>query len=195
MSRKFRFWVCALLVLILVFTTMSCSYKKFTLREGYSHFSFAYPANYENVLIDTIGTYTDAAFQRSMLEEQYEDSWIGLTIREPSPKSGQIDAKTSIEYDIENFSNNDNFQLLERSQVTVAGIKAEKFVCAFTRYPNWEYVEDTKDIKEASTIFWWGVSFDYNGLIWDIYMGSIEKTAESDKQIFDHIIETFRILK
>jgi hypothetical protein len=77
-----------------------------------------------------------------------------------------------------------NFELLEQSAVTVAGIEAELIayqVDGFFAGPALEY-----RVR---------VSFDHEGLHWDIDASADIDMAEMVRQDFNHVIETFEILE
>ena len=77
-----------------------------------------------------------------------------------------------------------HFQLLERSNVTVSGVQAELIayqVDGFFVGPDLEYC--TK------------LSFDYNGLQWDIESEAGINMSAMIRADFDHVVETFKILE
>jgi len=91
------------------------------------------------------------------------------------------------------------FQVLERSSVNISGISAEQVVYAYDEFSVRNPLPDAplKGTPSGSSLIWVGraIFFDHDGLVWFIRMKSIEEAAEKTKLDFEHLIETFRILK
>lgn len=93
-------------------------------------------------------------------------------------------AEVRINDSISNWGKWPNFQLLERSNVSVSGIPAELIayeVDGFFVGPDLKYCTQ--------------VSFDYNGLQWDIEAEAGINMSEMVRTDFDHVVETFKILE
>jgi len=181
------------MLLIAVIMSSGCSgYKRFTLREGDAHFSFHYPKDYKNALTDIGSGYTWVTFERLLPDEVQAVSWFTVTVDKAGTGRGEYtDAKDALEYDISIRSKLDNYQLLERSPVSVAGVAGEQLIWSHFSFS--PYIKGESP-KETKPMFSRHVYFDHGGLIWGISMTSIEKMAEETEQYFEHLLETFRIL-
>jgi len=191
----------------------SCQeYKTFTLEEkeeGKARFSFQYPACYENntayiyagiLYLET--DYPDVSFTRYSPEESWT-SWLlvyvydpGSSMRDRPDWGDSTDIETVIEADISHLTTkHDSFQLLERSSISVDGIPAEQIICYYV-YSELDFfhVGNVGTIEYPTPLVSRMTYFAYDGLIWKIWLASVEDTAEADKAVFEHILKTFKIL-
>ncbi|UCB43223.1 MAG: hypothetical protein JSV77_00835 [Dehalococcoidales bacterium] len=192
------------MVFSLVAITPGCDssmegYRTFTFNKV-AHFSFEYPAHYK----------------KTSAGAEVEDKIIHIGFRDKVPSKGidagfimirvegagitYPDATAALEHtlsifvDQEPYDENDEQApglLLERSNITVAGIPAELIV--------YSYGFDL--IREESTglvVYLMRIArevyFDYSGLIWKIEIESDEDRAEEAEADFEHLLETFQIL-
>lgn len=93
-------------------------------------------------------------------------------------------AATRIEETLSDSSKWPNFKLLERSMVTVAGVEAE-----LVAYQVDGFFVPPPLLYEAQ------VSFDHNGIQWDIVAKADMDMSETVRADIDHIIKTFLILE
>jgi hypothetical protein len=119
----------------------------------------------------------------------YVPASIRIDVYDPSPSStAPQNALGRIEGTLSDHAKWDNFELLERSPVTVSGIEGEliyyvtDWVGLFpsTEGPKLEYIKQ--------------VFFDYDGLIWNIKAMSRMEIDHRVMDDFEHLIETFQIL-
>jgi hypothetical protein len=192
------------------------NYNKFTLREGDARFSFEYPTNYEEMVTYlhvgdetpayVFGRYTAVSFDRSIVEENQllERSYLHVAAREASSLDNS-DAKAALEDEIAKFAtskNNRDFEIIDRSPVTIAGVVGERVefsYCQFQSDPFIEYEGPYVELPITSIVRY--VCFDHDGFVWSIFLESwpifLESTeglAEEDGVHFEHILETFTIL-
>lgn len=188
------------MILISVVMSSGCSsYKRFTLREGDAHFSFEYPGNYEEVLTHVYSGWAAVSFDHELVEEDWiiESSYLRVDVYEAG-RRGNPDAEAALESAITRIATEEyysDFEILERSSVSIAGVKGEQ--CTLS-YCYREEIPATDDegpfLKLPALMTVRCVYFDYNGFIWEIWLRSTEGFAEEDKAHFEHIIETFEIL-
>ncbi len=188
MGKRRGLFLTALLILSLLFSITSCEssgYNKYTQRKGIAHFSFEYPESYEESSYYIDSDYTSISHARWQNDDWLE-SWFKVRVFEVG-WAGYLDATDLLEHNIQ-LGTEEDYQILERSSIIIAGIKGEKLISSYT--------PDTyeSDLKEPTLLINRKVYFDYNGFIWEISMISIEKVAEADEPGWEHLLETFRIL-
>ena len=81
-----------------------------------------------------------------------------------------------------------NFQLLERSPITVSGVEGELVVYLVDKLMPIP-VEDGKNLEYVRAVY-----FDYNDLTWEIVAKCNQEIMEQVIADFEHIVETFKIL-
>lgn len=194
MHKRLGLFLLVLLILLSsVFIFTGCSgYTRFTLREGDAHFTFEYPKDYDEKYVSIVSIFTRMTFCRSLLEEDWIDSWFRVRVSKVGWWSSYPDAKATLEADIlwsaDTF---EDYQILERSPVSVAGVEGEQVISSYTAEhddPHADYF-----MKEGLTVNR-DIYFDHNGFIWEITMMSIEEMAEADEAVWEHILKTFKIL-
>lgn len=104
-------------------------------------------------------------------------------------KSKTHSAKTLIEFYIQRESERTGYSMLERSQITVSGITAE--YAYFT--DDWMAVRPASG--EPPLNYYLCAYFDYHGFIWQIECTSDSEIYKQAKDDFEHVIQTFKILK
>ena len=182
-------------------------YCTFTERNEMCSFSFDYPPYYnqggarnnldyirpyvafsligplENIVLivpdpdnDTVGTVTSS----------YAPAYIeGMVI---TPKDDSSDAKSRLDSWISDLERWDNYELFERSSVTVSGIEGELIYYVV----DWILLVpagEGPDLKYVREVY-----FDYDGLIWKLKATSEFEMVDQVKADFEHILETFQIL-
>jgi hypothetical protein len=186
---SYRWWGCIALALLLLLSVAGCyGYKKYTQRDGIAHFSFEYSEDYKESYIDLLPAYTSVGYDRWQ-----NDGWFDSGFRVGVYKSGWGDyqkASDLLDHDIQfGYDSKEDYQILERSPISIDSIKGELLISSYTPGESHE-----SDLKEPTLLINRTVYFDYKGLIWEINMISIEKVAEADEPIWEHLIETFKIL-
>ena len=186
---SYRWWGCIALALLLLLSVAGCyGYKKYTQRDGIAHFSFEYSEDYKESYIDLLPAYTSVGYDRWQ-NDGWFDSGFYVRVFETGWNDYK-DATDLLEKNTQRLSDSyKDYQILERSSVTVDNIKGEKLISSYTPGESHE-----SDLKEPTLLINRRVYFDYEGLVWEIMMISIEKVAEADEPIWEHLIETFKIL-
>jgi hypothetical protein len=197
---------------VLVMTSCSFSdsgFKSVTIENELCHYSLEYPAQYDKEIWDNFDfkvPYTELALIAPTISE---------VIEVPDPSSGEITTVTgytspafihvivsdSKEYWGESYSATDrlegvledeakweNYELLERAPLTVAGIEGEMvtyLVDKLMPVPR----EDGQRLEYHRAVY-----FEYDGLIWVIEAGCNQEIMEEVRADFEHIVETFTIL-
>ena len=198
-KRWRRCWLHTGLLLLLVALSIqsgcdSSGYKTFTLEEGIGHFTFEYPARYEVELV----------------EERSDLGYTSVTLSGPGPnlKKGGMDytffdvfvdetndyspdAGVALQHTLALVSEWPDYQFLEQSTVSVAGVEGQQVVYFYDRGVR-EYPEDPE--PEPLPTIMRDVYFDHSGLIWLLAIRSNQAVAEDANVIFEHILETFKIL-
>jgi len=184
------------LTMVLIASSGCSGYQRFTLREGDANFTFTYPREYENTLTDTSLGWPWVTFNRSLLEEGWVDSSIVVNASELGHLRGHTSARATInDFIITVFKEAHELRVISRSPVTVSGVEGEQIVCAYIQFPSYyDHIKGEGDVKEKTPAIFRKVAFENDGMIWEIGMMSIEEVAEADEEIFNHILETFRIL-
>jgi hypothetical protein len=191
----------------------SCShdvYKKITIENELGSYSLEYPSHYEKNIWDNLEfkiPYTYLLFEGTVRKETAEvfdpgtgeiktvvgergTSEIGVTISNYKVYFGQsYSAADEIEEVLKDMAKWENFQLLERSPITVSGVEGELIVYLVDKLMPVP-VEDGKNLWYIRVAY-----FDYNDLTWEIEMKCNQDIQEEVMAYFNHIIETFKILE
>ena len=210
-NRRFHLHIMllgALLIGTLVLAACSRSespseYKTLTVRNYIANFSFEYRAYYNDLdgpgIEDSASnrfTYVDILAPKTYetmgnpepggdgtVDMTYVPAYIEISAAD-AQKYPTRPAAVRINDSISNWGKWPHFQLLEHSNVTVSGVQAELIayqVDGFFVGPDLEYC--TK------------LSFDYNGLQWDIESEAGINMSAMIRADFDHVVETFKILE
>lgn len=179
-------------------------YKTLKVENYIAHFSCEYPDYYNDMegpnIVDKTAhkyTYVNVFAPKKYKQTYYQGpgSTGGEVVFEYIPATIGIkaaDANTypewpasdRIEESINDWGKWPNFKLLERTAVMVSGIQAELIAYEVDGF-----------IMEPPILYKVEVSFDHNGLQWDISAKGGIDTADMLRADFDHVIETFRILE
>ena len=201
MNRKTQFWFKLMVVMTLLVVSLApvaCAakeqgaYKKLVLREGIAHFSFEYPSTYDEPTVSPTGRFTSVVSGRKLTGANGNDPVLDIYVTE----GGDLrpDAKTSLEkalnrYETEIFK---DFKLIERSSITVLGVRTEQIVYTYSGgYPG----TGISDRGIPAPFMGREVFFDYNGMVWNITISSLLEESETARADFEHILQTFKILK
>jgi hypothetical protein len=216
-NRYLLYLVLALLALILATTgfAVSCEngcksgYKAFAFGEDdvrftiggvileHPLFTFEYPCSFGLVDINRFPDFvyssdvTAVDFTRYEEGNTFPEETIELRVHKPGIW-GDTDAKTSVDNVIASDSGNpdyQNFQILERTVVNVDDIPAEYVTYSYHRPAKEGFGFST---QERVIRF---VAFDYEGFLWKLKMNCFVESAEETEPYFDHLIETFDIIK
>jgi hypothetical protein len=196
-------WLCdwldvKLVVLLIGLVTLTgCSsnaFETFTLEEGIGHFTFEYPERYE---VEKVETRSDLGYTHVILSGSVSNpekggidyTFIGVFIEETSAyfPSAEVTLETSL---AEASQHLPDYQLLEQSTLSVAGVEGQQIVYYYDRgvyYPE-------EPVQEPIPTVMRKVYFDHSGLIWSISIRSNQAAAETAQADFEHLLETFQIL-
>lgn len=167
----------------------SGEYHTFVMKGGLAKFSFEYPSTYELADINSNRDGGNDVTLYGPYVQSAEETCI--TIHVGKPEDGQAGYLCYLEDFLRFEASSPEFKLLERFGVTVAGNPGEEVVCSYLNYRGNEAM--AKGIPPAPFVDR-QVMFNHDGLVWDIFMKGLESTAEADKAIFEHLLETFKIL-
>ena len=197
--------------MILISVVISCSNSdhsstpsytnctRFTLSEGDAHFSFEYPRDYEERVTHVDPGWTMMYSARELVEEDWviESSLLMVDVYEAG-LLGNPDAEAALESEITRIATHEHyidFEILDRSSVSIAGVKGEQCVFSYYYPEKAPSFDEGPILKLPATIIVRCVYFDHNGYIWGIRLSSTEGLAGEDEAHFEHILETFKILE
>jgi hypothetical protein len=173
------FRIVSITILLLVFSLASiscnkCGYTKYIREKGEPQFSFEYPKCYmrggpENM---SRGAVIDLAQYFGM--GVIYDLTIEISSQPP-------DAQNVLVNYITKYQDNTDYKVLERSLVIIDN--QEQNMTVFSYYDN-EFGVITKKL----------VIFDYHGWVIKMDAASSEKYEKENRTVFDHILQTFKIL-
>jgi len=200
-------------LLTLPATLIACShewYSRIEIENELGSYSFEYPKNYRQEIRDNLEYNPPYAYLilvgPTMVEKaevmdpgtgriktvtgKRVASSITVTISKYKNYFGETySAVDRIESLLEDEAKWEHFKLIERSPLTISGSQGELVVYLVDKLmpiPR----EDGKNLEYVRAVF-----FDYNKLTWEIEAKCNEDIQERVKADFDHIIDTFKILK
>jgi hypothetical protein len=97
-----------------------------------------------------------------------------------------------LEKEISRWEDEPEFKVLERTEVEISGIPAEKVVLTYKYFPT--DVGLGYATEELEYIIQRSIFFDCDGFIWWIEEQSNIEVAEVHKVHFEHVLQTFSIL-
>jgi hypothetical protein len=217
LKNKYRItFICLLLLSILMLSGCGRNgYRTFTTKNSFCQFSFEYPSAYSD---DNRNWLTRLISPPLNIKEKYFSITFayprkGYRMVNPDPDNKQSNPVTvyhepaSIHIFVSESDNYTaktlvgkllnaearwaNYNLLERSNIQVSGISAEyaHFVSS-SLLPMRPGPGEDIPLKH----YIWAY-FDYNGLIWQIEVESEGEMAEQARFDFEHVIQTFKIIK
>ncbi len=199
--------------------TTNQTYRNFTVKNKMTSFSFEYPAHYRrngpSYWIDEIKPDRELSPSTSI---SFQSRSKPMPITVPDPSAGRLgtfsteyapidievfvfdakpyyntpqNGKGRLEYLLSELARSwANFQLLDRSQVIVSGISAEFAYYSVDAYFPFPREGDLK-LEYVRAAY-----FDYGGYIWKIKaMAHGGEAIDQMKIDFDHLVETFKIIK
>ena len=189
-------------VIIFIICLMCCgceitevhSYKTFVMDQGNIHFSVEYPANYKIDYLhpaEVTGTNSQQSALLFLVGPTNRDvnNYTHIGIGVCPPDNLVPNAENSTEQEEINAASWKNYKLLYKGKITINGISAYRL-----DYQNIDIVQAIAGDGELGIEVFRRVDFDANGYVWTIYIQSHSFSAEADKVIFEHILETFKIL-
>jgi len=185
-------------------------YKKITINNELGSYSLEYPSHYEKNVWDNLEfkvPYTYLIFEGPVRKETMDvfDPETG-EIKKVTGERGTSEISVHVsnfkEYYGEYYSGAyffkillegeakwENFQLIERSPITVSDVEGELIVYLVDKLMPIP-VEDGKNLEYVRAAY-----FDYNELTWRIVAKCNQDIQEEVTVYFNHLIETFEILE
>jgi hypothetical protein len=165
----------------------SDGYKRVIVTKSGIRFSFEYASSYKPDS-DTLQNGSENS-QATLIHFPKEQKFVPdkmIYIEPMKPDSDHPDAASWLEFYFKGMDHvRANFTLISRETIKVANIDGQKIVFSNT--------ESTVLVRPA-VIITRGVYFDYQGLIWEIYVASTQDLSNEAGSDFDHIINTFKFL-
>jgi hypothetical protein len=213
MKNIFKY--CLILIICIIFAChgYACShdeYKQITIKNQLGSYSLEYPSHYEKNIWDNLEfkvPYTHLIFEGPVKNETAEvfnpetgrietvtgergTSVISVYISNFKIYYGEsYSATDDIEEVLKDNAKWENFQLLERSQITVSGVEGELIVYLVDKLMPIP-VEDGENLWYIRAAY-----FDNDDLTWEIVAKCNQNIQEEVTAYFNHIIETFEILE
>ncbi|MBN2543352.1 hypothetical protein JXI42_10850 [bacterium] len=213
MKNIFKY--CLILIICIIFAChgYACShdeYKQITIKNQLGSYSLEYPSHYDKdfrEVLDFDIPYTHLLLDGPAIRETAEvfdpdtgnirtvvgergSSSIEVIISNYKVYHGEsYTAADRIDAVLKGQAKWDNFQLLERSPITVSGVEGELIIYLVDKLMPIP-VEDGKNLEYVRAAY-----FDYNDLTWKIVAKCNQDIQEEVTAYFNHIIETFKILE
>ncbi len=188
LNRLFLALVILVVILfsIIGFSCNDISYKTFIYPEDDPHFSFEYPSHYETGDINTpYGELVPLSFilylpdKSSYLLSEFEIGVYPISI---------INSETIIEDVYSRISEDDSgFQILKEGSIIISSVTAQWISFSYPYHSNFSNKDHTL-IDEI-------VVFEQGQVVWEIAAYYDDKVAEEKEAEFQHIIDTFKIIK
>lgn len=187
----------ALLLAIGVLFLSSCGNSEnrvFSLREGIGHFSMEYPSKYSVKRIDI----------RNDSSNKYTDIGLGLTSAmegqsffELSVYAWPVDSnETAITVTESMLSKAEiifqDFELLQQFSVMVGDMPGQAATFSWTSSP---YGSSSESQEETISAISQVIYLCYDNLAWEIDMASDMDSQEQAEDVFQHALDTFKILE
>lgn len=186
----------------------NCSYKEFALHKDdvrfrlggvileHPLFTFEYPQCFDlidlNVLPDIVydTRVTEVRFTRQGTGELKllpVKSSIDVKVYKPG-LYGDTDARAAIEKALSYYKDDENFKVLERKSISIAGLSTEYVSFSISRL-----FRDSSLYTHNRLVRL--VTFDYRGFVWKIELVCFEEEIQETQAYFDHLIDTFKIFE
>jgi hypothetical protein len=171
-------------------TAGSAGYTELTVKRGIARFSFEYPSHYRigKVEIRNDYHYIDVIIYEQSPGDEDPTTLIDVFVIVTGESLQNI--QDSIDADLSVASKRPYFRFLERFpvKITADNMPGEKITYSWAIYP--DVAPTTEPLHYISS----AVFFEYGSRIWSIHMRSDIGGAEADKAVYNHILQTFRIL-
>ncbi|MDD5082830.1 MAG: hypothetical protein PHU08_05595 [Dehalococcoidales bacterium] len=201
----------AVLLVLAVLVTCGCinsGYRSIKVEDQICSYSFEYPASYtvdgpsvednSDWRYSTIGVSAPRASRTMKVPDVESSEWrtyevrytplgVSIFVRDSSVRPDL--PRKSVDRIISLNQDNTYFKVLDNSGIIVDGNRAEQLAYEDAPFSFITPTDSKPQLKYERDVF-----FDYNGLNWHISMTSdIELRSEADS-IFEHIVQTFKIL-
>ena len=196
--------ICSLVLIVFgAAVATGCQYlwpelRVFKLTTGIGHFSFEYPKQYRIQKVELKPAYTDVTFTGPPFVQDVVGTHGSVFVQ--SYRGSEVNVEAIVDTDIENwqtpntFPDLDNFVLISRSPIVVAGIKGEQ-----VKYSS-DSLLTRSDIDRGLkpvTIISREVYLAHDDSLWTSTW-AYQKTTEASDQVFeddfDRILKSFKIL-
>ena len=169
-----------------ILTPCTDGYKQLTFDNDIARFSFEYPCDWEFEVIkpqwggSDIFTVEAPYLKRDKLPI-LSTWWVFET-------SNWGYAAEALDNEVSRWDDMPDFKVLERNEVEIIGVPAEQAVLFFRSRIS-QYTKETEPVIHRE------IAFKYGGFTWEIHARSNQEVAEAHKAHFEHMLETFKILK
>ena len=195
MEAYFKTAVPILLVMLLLASVMSgCSRnRKYTLYNGAVRFSLEYPPSYLPPNADTDQSENPVGLRfdlRHPEQDPMRDAYIWVDVIRTSGITPDYIA--DLEFDLvvaQADQLEGQFQLVERSPITVDGAQGEQ---AVYRYMWRTVVDGSPKLNIGTPATTYAAYFEHNGFVWSIGVKSTADRADEAKADFELMVRSFR---
>jgi len=172
-----------------VVSPCSNGYQEFRMTRGLSRFSFEYPCTWHRGNIESRRDATSIF----MYWRQGNFGLTVLPVRLEFP-SAKAALEAVFEDSLSFWSKKLDFNLVEQSDVMVSGVLAKQIIFTYRSIPAPPAQGGTggppKPITQRNIYF-----SSHHGLIWTMHITSESEATEADNIHFEHLLETFKIMK
>jgi hypothetical protein len=194
-----RHWLYSAIICLLSLSIMTVSgcdnqYKRYNFKEGFCHFSFKYPSQYEwmstNITM-TLGYYSDISFRATISRESKVPSWLFISLQ--ASTKNLVDYKAALESHIKYYEKIlPDFRILSQDPILVNTGKGIKIVYSY--YFPILNEDGRKDGEKGPPMIKIGAFFSYGDYIWEITLSELESNAEKAEVDFAQILNTLKII-
>ena len=183
--------LCIVPLIVIGCTPCKDGYKQTTLDNSIARFSFEYPCDWEyRVLKFPLSSYAHFGVEAPRLKRDKShivSTYWYLDFSRAFPASPILgNAKVALDNELSRWEDEPDFKVLERTEVNISGVPAEKVVFTFKYHPT--YIGTGYHAEESEYRIMREIFFDYNGFIWQIVADSNIDVAEAHKVHFEHLL-------
>jgi hypothetical protein len=191
-----------IVLLIFCFTVGSCEiedtgrYKTFTMYEGVIHFSLESPEKYKIDSNRPAEAEGDRIQQSTLLSldgplNKIINDYTKIIVSAGLPEPLLPNAQGAIARIEKQAAKWDGYELLNKSEIEVSGYQGYRIDYRMVNI----VPVIAGDSEEPRYSVYRDVRFDAKGYVWMIQISSDSSTAEEDKEDFEHILKTFKVLE
>ena len=189
-----------LLVVIIIFTGITASgcngYRKYTFNNTIANCSFDVPLSFGPLSVDNVSENFVSIFGTSILNKESSDLYLSADVSLIS--DSYPDYKTLLEDHLKwakQGQGEDEFNLIERLPITIAGVQGEKITYYYTIHHEARIIDNEIIIPEPTQRIKYEAFFENDGILWHIGVSAIVERTEEAQSTFTRIIDTFELLK
>jgi hypothetical protein len=170
---------------------------KGTLIHDHPLFTFEYPStftktnNEDEILSNMRATLVSFEREPKGSDDSLPKTSLSVSVHEPGLWS-DTDAKTTINNIIAYHNSDSDFFIIERSTRNINGLKAEFLSYSYHQSARERFGDIPIPAYNGVVKF---SCFDYQDLIWRIYLSCLEEEAPETEIYFQHILDTLQILE